>query len=69
MLGSGGMAPPFWTLALYGDEWSASSPYRFTPGQIASTTLSMGGWLGTRACLDTEEEKNFAPAGNRPRVF
>jgi hypothetical protein len=32
MWGSGGIAPPFFTLALYEDEWSSSRPGRFTPG-------------------------------------
>jgi hypothetical protein len=30
--GGGGTAPPFFTSALDGGEWSASRPDRFTPG-------------------------------------
>jgi hypothetical protein len=33
--GSGGIAPLFWTLALYGGEWSASRPGRFAPWEGA----------------------------------
>jgi hypothetical protein len=69
MLGTGGMDPPFLTVALDGAEWSASSPYRFTPRQIASTALWIGGWVRTRASLHTEEKKNSAFAENRTPAF
>jgi hypothetical protein len=36
---SGGTAPPFLILALDGDEWSASRPRRFTPGERAPVPL------------------------------
>jgi hypothetical protein len=47
--GSRGIAPPFLTSALDGDDQSASRPYRFTPG-----THWMGGWLSPRVGLNTE---------------
>jgi hypothetical protein len=43
-LGSGGIAPPFLTLALDGGEWSASHPCRFTPAETAPLTHWIGGW-------------------------
>jgi hypothetical protein len=42
----------FLTSTLYGDEWSVLRPGRFTPRERASGTLSIGGWLGSRAILD-----------------
>jgi hypothetical protein len=39
------------TSALAGDEWSASSPGRFTLG-----THWIGGWVDTRAGLDDMEK-------------
>jgi hypothetical protein len=41
----------FLTSALVGGEWSASQPGRFTTG-----THWIGGWVGTRACLDDMEK-------------
>jgi hypothetical protein len=63
---SGGIAPPFLTLALDGDEWSASRLGRFTPGKNPGYPLnrrlngpqSRCGYCGL-------EEKSLAPAGNR----
>jgi hypothetical protein len=64
--GSGGIAPPFLTSALDGGEWSGSHPGRFIPGEIATGTHWMGGWVGPRAGLDAvEKRKSFARAGNR----
>jgi hypothetical protein len=54
-LRSGGMAPTFFTLALDGDEWSASCPGRFTPGERARIHW-IGGWV--RRC---GEENKFFP--------
>jgi hypothetical protein len=53
-------------LALDGGEWSASCPGRFTPREIAPGTHWIGGWVGSRAVLDTAVKKKFpAPAGNQ----
>jgi hypothetical protein len=40
------------TSALAGSEWSASRPGRFTPGERAFGTHSIGGWVEPRAGLD-----------------
>jgi hypothetical protein len=40
------------TLALDGDEWSASRPGRFTPRERAPGTQCIGGCVGLRAVLD-----------------
>jgi hypothetical protein len=45
-MGSGGIAPPFLTLALDGGEWSASRFCRFTPGGKAYGKLWVGGCVG-----------------------
>jgi hypothetical protein len=37
--------------ALYGGEWSASRPGRFTPRERAPGTHWIGGWVGSRAVL------------------
>jgi hypothetical protein len=42
----------FFTSALSGGEWSASRPGRFTPGERASDTRSIRGWVDLRAGLD-----------------
>jgi hypothetical protein len=60
----GGIAPTFLTLALDGDEWSASRPGLFTSGEIAPDTNWIGSWVGPRVVLDIEEEKNHTPGGN-----
>jgi hypothetical protein len=62
--GSGGIAPPFLTSALYGGEWSASRPYRFTSEETAFATCWIEGWVGPRAGLDFMKKK-LAPARNR----
>jgi hypothetical protein len=46
--GSGGIVPPFLTSAQGGNEWSASRPCRFTPGE----THSIEDWVGPGAGLD-----------------
>jgi hypothetical protein len=48
------MVPPFLTSAL-DDEWSGSSPGRFTPEEKAPGTHWIGGWMGPRASLDAVE--------------
>jgi hypothetical protein len=44
------------TSALVGGEWSASRPCRFTPGESASDTRWLGGWVDLRAGLDDMEK-------------
>jgi hypothetical protein len=43
------------TSALAGDEWSDSRPGRFTPGERAPGTHSIGGWVDPRIGLDDLE--------------
>jgi hypothetical protein len=50
--GSGGIASPFLTSALSGDEWSVLRLCRFTPGLGVSCTHWIGAWVGPRAGLD-----------------
>jgi hypothetical protein len=49
----------FLTSALVGGEWSASRPVRFTPGERAPGTHSIGGWGRLRAGLDDVGKKKF----------
>jgi hypothetical protein len=49
----------FLTSALVGGEWSASRPYRLTPGERARGTHWIGGWVGTRAGMDAVEKRKF----------
>jgi hypothetical protein len=51
----------FLTSALGGGEWSASRSCRFTPGERASGTHWLGGWVGPRAGLDNVEKRKFLP--------
>jgi hypothetical protein len=45
----------FSNLALDGGEWSVSSPgHALAPGKGPHGTLCKGGWVGSRAGLDTE---------------
>jgi hypothetical protein len=53
---SGGIAPPFLTSVLDGGEWSASLSCRFIRGERAPGTYWIGGWVGSRAGLDSVEE-------------
>jgi hypothetical protein len=46
----------FLTSALDGGEWSASRPFRFTPGKRAPGTHWIGGWVGPTAGLDNVEK-------------
>jgi hypothetical protein len=57
--GSGGIALPFLTSALDGGEWSASRPCRFNPGERASGTHWIGGWVGPRVRLDAVEKRKI----------
>jgi hypothetical protein len=54
----------FLTSALAGDEWSASLPGRFTPGERAPGTHWKGGWVDPRAGLD-DVKKILDPTGTR----
>jgi hypothetical protein len=45
--------------ALAGDEWSASRPWRITPGERATGTHWIGGWVDQRAGLDNTEIRKF----------
>jgi hypothetical protein len=61
----GSIVPLFLTLTLEG-EWSASRPYRFTPGETAAGTYFIRDWVGPRAGLGpVERRKSHHPAGNR----
>jgi hypothetical protein len=62
--GSGCIAPPFLTSGLDGSEWSATSPGRFIPGEIAHGTYWIGGCVGPIAGLDVIEKRQIAFAGN-----
>jgi hypothetical protein len=59
--GSGGVATPFLTSALDGDEWSTLRPGRFTPGETAFGTHWVGGWVDPRGGLDAMEKRNNFP--------
>jgi hypothetical protein len=48
------------TLAVDGDEWSASRPDHFTPRERVPGVHWIGDWVGHRAGLDA--------VGNRPPV-
>jgi hypothetical protein len=47
------------TSALVGGEWSASRHGRFTPGERASCTHWIGGWVDLRAGLGDLEKREF----------
>jgi hypothetical protein len=65
-MGSEGIAPAFLTSALDKDEWSASRPGRYTPGERAPGIYWIGGWLDPRAGLNAlEKRKSLSSAGNR----
>jgi len=55
----------FLSSALDGDEWSASRPCRFTPGERAPGTCLIGGWVGPSAGLEAMAKGKIpVPAGN-----
>jgi hypothetical protein len=56
-MGSEDIAPPFLASTLYGGEWSATRPCRFTPGERAPGTHRIGGWVGPRVGLDAVEKR------------
>jgi hypothetical protein len=49
---SGDIVPPFLTSALDGGEWPASGPRSFTPGERATVTHWIGGWVGPRTGVE-----------------
>jgi hypothetical protein len=49
----------FLTLALVRDEWSASRPCLFSPGENVFGTNLIGGWMCLRAGLDDMEKWKF----------
>jgi len=49
----------FLTSALDGDEWSASDPDCFNPGENPPLDT---GWVGSRPCLNGLEKKHLDPA-------
>jgi hypothetical protein len=51
----------FLTSALVVGEWAASHPDRVTPGERATGTHWIGGWVGPRAGLDKVEKRKFLP--------
>jgi hypothetical protein len=57
--GSGCIIHIFLTSALVEGEWSASRPYRFTPGERAPSTHWLGGWVEPRAGMDDAGKKKF----------
>jgi hypothetical protein len=46
-------------MKVYRGEWSASRPGRFAPGERASDTYWIGGWVDPRAGLDDLEKRRF----------
>jgi hypothetical protein len=51
--------PVFLTSALDGGEWSYSRSGRFTPGERASGTHWLGGWVGFTAGLEAVENRKI----------
>jgi hypothetical protein len=49
----------FLTSALAGGEWSVSRPGRFTPGERAAGTHSIGGSVNPRDDVDDLEKRKF----------
>jgi hypothetical protein len=49
----------FLASTLVGGEWSASRPFRFTPGETIPDAHWIGGWVDPRAGLDDIEERKF----------
>jgi hypothetical protein len=58
-VGVDGQIHVFLTSVLFGSEWSASRPDRFTPGERAPGTHYIGGWVGPRAGLENVEKRKF----------
>jgi hypothetical protein len=62
--GSGGIAPPFLTSVLDGNELSASRSCRFSPRERGLVTHWIGGWVGLSVGLNFME-KYITSARNR----
>jgi hypothetical protein len=63
---SGGNLHAFLTSALYGGEWSASRPSRFTFRERVPGTHWIGGWVGPSTSLNAVVKRKrpiTAPAG------
>jgi hypothetical protein len=58
-MGSGCTDPRFFDVSISGGEWSASLPSRFTPGERATETFWIEGWVGPRARLNKLEGGKF----------
>jgi hypothetical protein len=56
-------------MAQFADEWSASRPGTFTPGERATCTHWLGGWLGPRAGLDDMEKGTFLASNSDPSTI
>jgi hypothetical protein len=50
----------FLILALVGGKWLASRPARFSPRETAMGTHYIEGWVGSRASLDTTENRKVS---------
>jgi hypothetical protein len=59
--GSGGIAPPFLTSVLDGDDCSASCPGPFTPIGRAPGTNWLGDWVGHRTGQDKVKTRKIMP--------
>jgi hypothetical protein len=55
----GGLAPPFFTSALNGGEWTALRLCRFTPGHKALGMHWIGDWMVVTNRLDAMETRNI----------
>jgi hypothetical protein len=68
MWGSGGVASPFFTLALVEVSGQLHAPALYTQGKRTPCTHWIGGWVDPRADLGIVEEKNsMLPPGIEPR--
>jgi hypothetical protein len=59
--GTGCIAPPFFTSALDGSDWSASRPGHFTAWDFAPGTDWIRGWVSLRASLNPMEKMIIFP--------
>jgi hypothetical protein len=68
-MGSGVIAPSFFTSALDGGEWSASRPGHFTTGEIAPGIHLKGGWVCRREKSLPCRESNPGRPGHSPSLY